>query len=156
MVCASLGAAILFWAGTQWDTAQLVDWGWLALLLSLVLIMLGLYPYRKLTQLELNPNQLIITPDTVTFLSAGKAFFALPHVAVASLSYHQDDSLYGIKVCLREGPETKIRLLTEHFDAESYVQRNRKRLNCDLFFPFFSERSLRELQDAMSEDAPCS
>ncbi|MCB1136052.1 MAG: hypothetical protein KDK78_07285 [Chlamydiia bacterium] len=149
MLSAGLGALLLFWAGTQWSTEVLADWGWLALLVSVTLIALGLYPYRKLTQLELKPNQLVITTETITFLSKGKPFFVVPHGCIGSVAYYRDGTLYGIKVELASAGGEKIHVLEPKFDMGTYLARNQRRLACDLFFPFFSERAYKELQEIL-------
>ena len=151
MSFAALGATILFYTGTQWTLEQLSHWGWLALALSLVLITLGLYPYRKLTQLELKPYELAISRDAVVFSQKGTDFFQVPLELLCQVRHYQKGAVYGISAQIISPSPLRIRVLEKHFDMAAYLKRNQKRIGAELFFPFFSARSANELAECVDQ-----
>jgi len=142
------GALTLLLAGTLLPLEQLKIWGLPALVVGFVLISVGLLPYRKLTRLELKPHELHYDGEFFLFLQQGKPLFKIPEESVEKMCYVEKEQMYGIAIWLKRPIEEKVRVLQPHFQFEAFVSDSAQRFEgCDLFLPYFTERSWKELED---------
>lgn len=110
-----------------------------------MLITLGLRPYRQLSQLELRPHALIFDGKSYTFARKGKPLFSIPKENIARFGHFEKELLYGIAIDLCGQAN-----LLQKFDMPAFVIDSRCRANCDLFLPYFTQKSF-ELYKSYSQ-----
>lgn len=132
---ASAGIALLLFASLTLPVTSLAHWGIFILGISLVLITAGLLPYKRLTRLEIQPHELLLTNQEISFFQNRIPRLTLLWSNIEKTSYIDHPSQYGIALWLKN-PDPAL---------ENMIQKCRKRYGCDLFFPFFSARSYREM-----------
>jgi hypothetical protein len=62
-----LGGNLIFVSGSHFNLATLESWGIFSFSMAMMLITLGLLPYRLLTFLELHPHKVILYRSTLLF-----------------------------------------------------------------------------------------
>ena len=144
----ALGVALWLYGGIFLSTSSLTFWGWPIFLIGLILIAWGLLPYRKLTRLENNPNEIILTDlEELYFSMQGTSTFKIALENIEEMAYLDDNSHYGIGLWIKS-PKTKhIIVLHPTLDFQAYLKDCQKRYFCDVFFPNFSKRSFKELEE---------
>ncbi|MBA3957825.1 MAG: hypothetical protein H0X51_05460 [Parachlamydiaceae bacterium] len=150
-VCAAIGAFILLYSALFLSVETLSTWGLLILVVSGTLISVGLLPYRKLTRLERHPHELIAIEDqALQFYVRGQLVLTIPSISVQRYTYIVNGQDYGIAVHLKQPLPEKLVVHEHSFKMRKFQERSRKKYNCDLFFPYFSERSYDELVASVS------
>lgn len=144
---AGIGASILLLTGIFMPLETLSTWGLPLLLFSGLLMTLGLLPYRKLCRLEKKPDELILSLKNLLFVQKGKPAMTIPLQSIEKTSYFEKGKVYGICVWLKHPAPEKITVHNNAFDAGWFEQDSRSRFQCDLFFPYFSERGYKEILD---------
>jgi hypothetical protein len=118
------GVILMVASGAFLPVPVLSRWGMPIFLLSIGLIAVGMLPYRKLTRLEKNPDEIIISKDEqLVYLRKGKVVFTAPLSSINSCTYVDDESHYGIKITLKEGQEYFLPYFSER--ARSQIERYR-------------------------------
>lgn len=149
----AVGIFLILYAGIFLPPIILQYWGLLILLLGGGLITWGLLPYRQLRRLEVKPYEIIaIENKALQYLSNGKTLFTMPLKSVREIKYFERGNEYGIAIQLRHPPTEKIRVQDVRFDFDDFQKNSRKRYGCDLFLPYFSERSFNTLMDFQGEE----
>lgn len=143
---AGSGALMLLLAGTFFPLSQLKIWGLPILIASLIFITLGLLPYRRLTQLETSPDELQLDEKALTLFRKKKPLLQLPLSLIAHVHYLENSSTYGLCIHLKSASQEKIKLFEKALEKGTFV-----REGCDVFFPYFSERSSQELNEHLSQ-----
>lgn len=124
----------------------LAQWGLPLFLFCMILIAVGLLPHRRLLRLEKKPNEIIVIGDTeIQYWSSGKKILTIPQQKIQTLTYVETKTCYGI--CIQFDPHCPQKVIVH--DKSRKISHK----NCDLFFPFFSERVCRELQDLQDNRA---
>lgn len=145
---AGIGVIILAIAGTYAPPNLLTYLGPFVLILGGGLIAWGLLPYRKLYSLENSPNELIYTNGKqIQFIAKGKEVYTIPLEMIEKLDYIEKKNNYGIAIYLNKDTKKKIVVHNPRFDMASFQKKSQKKYNCDLFIPYFSERSFNRIQD---------
>jgi hypothetical protein len=145
---AFLGVLILLLAGSFLPVAFLHTWGWSLFLISLGLITVGLLPYRRLSRLQLKPNELIlVNSNQVVFSLQGRKLLTLPLQSVSQISYISLSKLYGIAIWLKPAPLAPIIIHQLPEKVKKLRQQGQRMGNADLFFPYFNQRAYDELMD---------
>lgn len=134
---AGLGGIFILFGGVFFDEKSLSSWGLPLFFLAMGLIAAGMIPYRRLTRLEKNPHLVVVNERELVFFKQGKKTFTIPLESIDSISYCHSGDLYGIGIVIKKNPQKKVIIHSRLFD--------RKRFGCDLFLPYFSERSCREI-----------
>lgn len=137
---AILGALLLL-AGAFLPARILGNWGALIFLLSMGLIAWGLIPYRRLKQLETIPHEIILDDHTLLFCWKREAVFQVPFSNIDKTAFISSGDVYGIGIWLSS---TSI-CTYNNFDLVHFQERSRKKFGCDLFLPYFSERTFESL-----------
>lgn len=143
-ILAILGACILLYANIFISVDELSTWGLLIVCIALTLIAIGLIPYRKLTRLERHPYEMIAAEQIVT-LKKDNPLFSFPINSIEKIAYIEQDNSYGIGIWLKN-PE-KILLHIPKFEMNRFKLKTQQHDSCDLFLPYFSERSCKSLED---------
>ncbi len=145
---AFLGIAGLLAGSIFFSLPTLQIWGLSLFLISLGLITFGLVPYRRLSRLQLKPNEFILTDDSnqMIFYSKGKKILTIPLPSIARLSYIQHPSFYGIAVWFKPAPLFPVIVHHNHQMVETLRQKGQD-IGADLFFPYFNQRAYDELVD---------
>lgn len=146
------GMFLLLAAGVFIPFSILQYWGWIIFLLSLGLIAWGLIPYRRLSRLQLKPNELILSEGhLLSFNSKGNRVLSLPFQSIDKLSYVDHAQCYGIAVWLKSSPHPLI-VVYQFKEVEKLKKKGREMGNADLFFTYFNQRSYKELVEWQFDD----
>jgi len=122
---AGLGGIILLYCGVFTPAETLEQWGMIPFLLAVILITVGLLPYRKLTRLETTPHEIVgYTNDRLDVFLKKRKRHSIPLDAIEGLHYIEKKDRYGIELYTAEG---------------------------NLFLPYFSERACRSLREWLSD-----
>lgn len=140
MLLALIGMIILLYAGVFFNLSIMQNWGLLIFLLSLALIIKGMLPYRSLIRLISNPNKLRISNE-LTYSSKNIETLCIPIEAIENIHYFKTDEFYGI------GIELRFPYKKTSFELSNLMRKAAQRFSVDLFFPYFSERSYKELKN---------
>lgn len=135
------GALLLVIGGTIIPLEQLTLWGGPFFLLGLFFIALGLVPYKKLAHLQLKPHEIHTHNGQLTFLKQGKPLFHLDCRSIAKIAYLEKEHLYGVGIWLKR-PLEKNSLF---FQKKKRVSGSGLMQECDLFLPFFTQKTAEEL-----------
>jgi hypothetical protein len=112
------------------------------------MITLGLLPYKRLKRLEEKPNTITIEGEEWLHFSAkGKSLFSIPIPSIDHISYTNKTNHYGIAVFLKDPLPKKLRVQDTHFDLAAFYKQSHNQYQCDLFLPYFSQRSFNALQE---------
>ena len=147
------GAACLLIPGILMPPLLMGVWGLPTFILGMGLIAWGLIPYRRLRSLEENPYRLILVGETaLTFTSKGKPLFTTPRKSIEEIRYFEKENTYGIALWLKSPLPEKLQVENESFDLNGFRERSKKVHGCDLFLPYFSQRSFTTLEDWLMMD----
>lgn len=119
--------------------------------LSILFIVIGLYPYRQLCRLELKPHLLTVEGGLLHFFRSGKSLFKIPIETIDHVAYVERDHLYGIAIYLKRPIENKIVVTDNRFQFEAFATDSATRFEgCDLFLPYFSSKAHQELDTRLN------
>lgn len=139
---AILGILTLTAAAIFLPAARLQESGSLIFFISILLIAVGLIPYRQLSRLQLNPSRLSFDSEEIHYFQRGKKILTIPLASLSNWNFIDDPFHYGMTATIQKPPYP---LLTIYYPRE--VKKLRKKgaqLGADLFFPFFNRRSYEE------------
>ncbi len=125
-------------------------WGLLALITALVLVTTGLLPYRRLTRLEMNPHEILITENGICFSRRRKPCFTVPQASIDRMEYRDSLSQYGFAFWLKNAAPEKVTIHDRSFDWEKFTQQCLSQYGCAVFIPYFSKRSFDEMQEFLA------
>lgn len=149
---ASLGIIILVVAGSYLQIEYLHRWGWMLFLLAIGCITLGMLPYRRLSHLQLKPNELILlNHDHVLYTHKGKQLFSIPLKSISHTRYISHPSHYGIALWLKSPLIEPIRIYQSPEEVEKMRRKADQIDHADLFFPYFNQRAYEEWLDWQDE-----
>lgn len=136
-----LGFIPLLYGSLRMDAATLSTWGIPLFFLGISLIMFGMVPYKRVTELQKHPNELHLLDDrTIRYDHMGKKTMTIPLSALERVEYLERDGIYGIKLYLKKSPEKKLIVHDPRFSINRFENASRKKYGCDLFLPYFSKR----------------
>lgn len=142
-----IGALTLLFGGVFIPIQEMKVWGPFLFLFSVAMITLGLLPYKRLKRLEEKPNTITIEGEEWLHFSAkGKPLFKIPIPSIDHISYI-DKNHYGIAIFLKDPLPKKLMVQETHFDLAAFYKRSLSQHQCDLFLPYFSQRSFYALQE---------
>jgi hypothetical protein len=149
---ALIGILGLLLGGIFLSLLSLQTWGLTLFLLSLGLITWGLLPYRRLSSLQLKPNEFsLVDADHLAFYAKGKKMMTIPLKSIDRLSYISQATLYGIAFWLKPQPASPV--IIHQRASEVYALRQKgHQLGADLFFPYFNQRAYDELVEWYQEE----
>lgn len=121
-ILAVFGTALLLYGTLFLSVEEMQRWGWLLFFSFIILISLGLIPYRRLSRLEKQPNKITLT-DRNTFIYRT---LEVPLNAIEKAEYYETSDKYGIKIWLKDRSEA-------------------------IFLPYFTERSFAQLKENLED-----
>ena len=128
-------------------------WGLSLFLMSLGLVTLGLLPYRRLSRLQLKPNEIaLVDTDHLTYYSKGRKILTIPLQSVAKMSYIQHPLHYGIAVWLKPSPLSPVIVHQCPKEVKSLRQKGKYIEEAHLFLPYFNQRAYHELLEWQEEE----
>lgn len=149
---AFIGILGLLLGGVFLSLSTLQIWGWTLFLLSLGFITWGLLPYRRLSRLQLKPNEFsLVDLDHVAFYAKGNKIMTIPLRSIGRLSYISHSTLYGVAFWLKPKPASPLIVHQNPQEVQALQQKGR-RLGADLFFPYFNQRAYDELVEWYQEN----
>lgn len=131
---------LLLLAGAFIPPYYLSTWGTLTFAFSLVLIAWGWLPYKRLSQLQKQPEQIIVDMSSLSLEKSGKQIFSIPLKQIKRCGHVDGLETYGICLWLRKPSSVKRR---------PKWLRSRGSPSCDLFIPYFSHRSYAQLAEVL-------
>lgn len=138
--------------GTLLPLEQLKIWGIPIFFVGIILIAIGLLPYRQLTRLQLKPHELRYDGHFLLFLKQGKPLFKIAEESVEKIEYVEKETLYGLAIRLKRPLEEKVRVLQPRFNFAAFASDSAQRFEgCDLFLPYFTKRTCEELKTRLNE-----
>jgi hypothetical protein len=143
---AFLGVALLLFGGTFVSLSFLQHFGFFLFLASIALITIGLLPYRKYTQMQLNPAVLIRNETSIAYYFKGKKILTIPMKSGSEWNYVNDPLRYGILLSVQNENAGPI-LVHQKISLVEKMRKEGRRNGGILFFPFFSLTTYRELFD---------
>jgi hypothetical protein len=147
-VLGAIGICLILYTGIFLPPIALQYWGSLILLVGGGLITWGLLPYRRLRRLEVKPYEIVAVENkALHYLSNGKSLFSIPTQSIHRITYFEKNKDYGIAIHLKYPLPEKIRVQDVRFNFDAFQKKSLKKYDCDLFLPYFSERSWRALKD---------
>jgi hypothetical protein len=150
-IIAGVGALFIFLAAAFLTVTLLNTWGFLILCLAVSLIGIGMIPYRKLTRLEKKPYEIIAEDNSkLHFKILGNPAFMIPCVSIQNMKYLEKGNIYGIAIFLKRPLTEKILINEQNFDMRKFQKNSQKKYACDLFLPYFSQRSFNELSEFLN------
>lgn len=143
---AGAGALMIIIAGTFLPVKFLTLWGIPIFFAGIFLIALGLLPYRRLAKLEIKPHTLTYDGEFYIFAKQGKPLFKISEKSIQKMIYVEKGNVYGIAIWLQRPLVERVKVLQPHFNFATFAAESAERYEgCDLFLPYFSEKSLRLL-----------
>lgn len=153
-IVGGLGVCGLVAAGSFGSLPFLSTWGLPIFLLCGGLIAWSMQPYRRMVKSENQPDELWINAkDELIYVKEQKPVFTVPLTAINTLFYFDKPSGYGICLSLKLKHPTKIRVHDLSYPFARMQKNTIRQQGCDIFFPFFSERALKELKEYLPEEA---
>ncbi len=147
------GALLLIIGGTFLPLSLLKIVGIPLFLTGMALIALGLWPYRQLSRLQLHPHLLQVDAESLTFKRNGKPLMQIPLTCLEKMDYLEKEDLYGIGIWLKKQSREKIKVLQPHFDGAAFMAHSQQQFEgCDLFMPYFTEATWKEIREATSQE----
>ena len=147
-----LGVMILVGAGSFLPLQFLESWGLPLFFASLGLITWSMLPYKQLVQLENKPDELWLnTKGDIVYAKKGIPTFTVPQNSLEKMFFIQKTNEYGICLSIKQHPREKVRIHNPNFDYATINHKNLRKYGCDIFLPFFSERTFKDLQDTLNE-----
>jgi len=141
------GAFLILMGGTLMPLEFLSLWGIPFFLVGLFFISIGLLPYRKLARLQLTPHEIHYDGKCLVFHKQGKPLFQVFLPSIDKISYLEREHLYGVGIWLKKPIGEKVKVLQSHFNFSAFIADSMHRFEgCDLFLPFFTERTFKELR----------
>lgn len=151
---AFLGIILLLIAGILIPPSILHEWGWALFFISIGLITLGLLPYRRLSRLQLKPNELVlINRNDIAFYFKGNLLLTLSLQSVAKTSYIDHPTQYGIAIWLKPASKTSIAIHQLPEKIKKMQLQGQQIAQADLFFPYFNQRAYDELMEWQEESS---
>ena len=144
------GALLIVYAGFALPVSVLSLWGFLWYGVGMTLIAVGLIPYKRLTSLQIQPDELVVEANLIRYRSKNTPLFALNLNSIAEIGYIDDPKGYGIGVSLKRPPPEKIRVLSHRIDMNKIQKDAREKQGYDLFFPYFNERTYKDLIEVLA------
>lgn len=151
---AAAGAALFIFGGVFLPVGSLSHWGIFLFLIGIGLIGWGLYPYKKLMNLEVKPYEIIIDEDSrmLCYNNKEKPILSIPLDSIEKLSYFEGLENYGILIHLKTSSSLKVAL---HDLSGRGIRLPKGCLKQDekmLFLPYFSMRTFQELKTYASQN----
>lgn len=121
---------------------------------GLTLIGIGLYPYKKLSQLQIKPHELHDLEVAYVFFMQGKALFHIPKNSIHSFKFVEKEHDYGIAISLKNPLPEKIKVLKSNFDIKAFIQASKEKFpEACLYLPYFTEKDTLSLfKDLLESD----
>lgn len=143
---AGLGMLVLIGGSVILTQEQLAQYGFFIFLFGIALVTYGMIPYRKLVRLEHSPDEIHVDDDhTWIYFRKGKKIAEIPQTAIESADFIAHDPDYGICLQFKKKPSDKVKVC----DSDAHLQMDK--YGCDLFLPYFTERSMNRLRSGTDE-----
>lgn len=140
------GVILIFAAGTWLAPLQLSSWGWAIVLLGFALIAFGLIPYKRIHRLQLQPHEIILNENSLQFAATGNSSFTVPYTAIREVNYIAKGGIYGIGIFLTEDIKEKVCVHDTNLHIGAYQEDSKARFGCDLYLPYFHQKSFNKLK----------
>ncbi|MDP1879461.1 MAG: hypothetical protein Q8K60_00810 [Parachlamydiaceae bacterium] len=142
----SIGLVGILIAGVFIPVIYLKTWGWLIFLIGIGFIAGGMIPYKKLSKLQLKPNELLVFSNHLEFYSKGEKKLTIPLNSIDKIEYFENKNFYGIGLFLKHPTPEKIIIHKNGKWINKIRREGQQYLQSDLFFIYFNRRAFKELQ----------
>ncbi len=142
------GVSLILYAGVFIGPKALSHFGLIICLIAFLMMAWGLIPYRRASRMEEQPSELIISEDlSVRYRKQGKEGPSFSLSDVEEAIFCEEKGLYGmgLKFKIKE----RVPTITPSLIFTLYSNSLKKKYAIDLFFPFFTQRSVHRFQELM-------
>lgn len=142
------GVSLILYAGVFVGPKALSHWGLSLCFVAFLMMAWGLIPYRRASKMEEQPSELIISEDlSVRYRKQGKESTSFSLRDVDEAIFCEEKGLYGmgLKFKIKE----RVPTVTPSLIFTLYSHSLKRKYAFDLFFPFFTERTVHEFQELM-------
>lgn len=148
------GVIFLLGGGILLPPLYLKTWGLVLFLIGMGLITFGLLPYRRLSQLQLKPAELIFqdSHSFIYFLNK-KAIMTVPVKSVSEFIFIENPYHYGIALKFKKNIDLPVIVHQSPNEVEKMRRSGKKVANADLFLPYFNKRAYNELIEEFSQSS---
>ena len=94
------GIGVILFFGVWATPLFLSKWGLLIFCATLILISVGLIPYKNLTRLETRPHQILINEKELIFISSKGSHKSIPLSSIKAISFWKLKTKYGLMLDL--------------------------------------------------------
>ncbi len=148
---ASCGGLLFLCGGLFLPVSVLAVWGPLFFIAGGFLIAYGLLPYRQLTRKEMVPDKLVVVENKhIDYIVKEKLMLKVPLSIISRAGFIEHPHEYGIGIWLKNPSKEKIIVCQPAYKVKNYLPLQ-GREGCDLFFPYFSNRSFKELEAVLND-----
>lgn len=143
----AIGMLPILYGAIFMGPAKFSTWGFPLFILGMGLIAIGMIPIRRLTHLQQHANLLILTgTDFLEYHYSGKKTLTVPVGSIESITFLDDEIIYGIGIKLKKTLNEKVIINDPRFSYERYRKESLKRYECDLYFPYFTQRGFQKIK----------
>jgi hypothetical protein len=148
-ILASIGASLLLYGSVRLSVQSLAIWGPWLFGVGILFIIVGMVPYRRLSRLQGQPDELLVDQQDVHLRTGGKLLFSIPLHAIEKVSFVAQPKA-GIALQLKRAPSQRVRVYCKSFNMTRFEARNQKSYGFPLFFPHFTHRACEELEEILA------
>ncbi|MEL7432122.1 MAG: hypothetical protein AAGI90_06330 [Chlamydiota bacterium] len=114
---------------------------------AITLLLTGWYAYRyyALSSSKKRCDELIFSEKMLTYKLQGRHVLSLPINVIGKITYEEKGSRYGIAILLSVPFQEHLVMHHPDFSLKAFQKRS-KAYGCDLFFPYFYEKTLQEIE----------
>lgn len=142
------GISALLIGGIFLSPPQLAKWGFFLFAFAIGSITLGMLPYRRLSRLQLKPNEIHLTNNSsLEYYVKGVKLLTIPLQAIEKIELIHPGSLYGLVFWLKKPSPAPVLIHQQPKKIEKMRLLGRSYSNADLFLPYFNQRTFKELRD---------
>jgi hypothetical protein len=143
---AGTGVILLAICGAYLSPDEMQVWGLPILAIGLGLIAWGMIPFRRLSYLEANPNQLTLTDgEYLQYNCRGVQQFTIPMRTIEKTDFIDSKGNYGIAIWLKSPAPEPVVVHNRRLNMTEEQKHNRKNYGCDLFLPYFTRRKYTQI-----------
>jgi hypothetical protein len=136
---------VMITLGTALSGSLVEEWGHALYGASVLLIAIGLAPYRRSVMHQLHPDEWIITADAIHYRTKGRRVFSVPLKSIGTVVQVPE----GVGISLKKPIPERISVATRRFNMRRFTKQSQKKHGTDLFFPHFGTEAARELLEVL-------
>lgn len=133
-------------------------WGYIIWWIGTIMIGVGVYPYKKLSRLQITPYVLEVNHTTLKLIRENRIECSLHISDIASVTYKNEQMKYGIVLHLKKDRaltkptnSSQISLYAKIINTLRHEEKSRALSTAVIFIPYFTEKASIKLQEYLHE-----